>query len=79
MDGQDLILTKLLETFEQLQQRLGRKPKRSYPSSSLKLRRDLADFSEKSRSGELDGKALRRKSGELFRRIIKLHPDVWRQ
>jgi len=79
MDDQDYeILVEMFDVFEQLQQRLGSKPKRSYLSSSRKLRRDVADFAGRCRRGELNGRTRKRKSGELFRRIVALHPDVWK-
>jgi hypothetical protein len=79
MDEQDYeILEEMFDTVEQIQQRLGGNPMRSYPSSSRKLRRDVADFAGKCRRGELIGRVRKRKSGELFRRIVALHPDVWK-
>lgn len=78
MDRQDFeILEELLDVIGQLKQRLGSNPNRSYPSSSRKLRTDVADFAGKCRQGQLNGRARKRKSGELFRKIIALHPDVW--
>ncbi len=78
MDAQDYeILEEMFEVFEHLQQRVGGNPKRSYPSSSWKLRQDVDDFAGKCRRGEIRGRARKRKSGELFRKIIALHPDVW--
>jgi hypothetical protein len=71
------ILEELFDTIEQLKQRLGGDPNRGYLSSSRKLRKDVADFTGKCRNGELKGRARNRKSGELFNRIISLHPDVW--
>ena len=71
------ILEELFDVVEQIQQRIGGNPRRSYPSSSLRLRKDLADFAGKCQRGELNGRARKRKSGELFRRIVSLHPDVW--
>jgi hypothetical protein len=78
MDSQDFeILEDLIETLDEIQQRLGASPNRSYLSSSRKLRRDICDFSGQCRSGELKGKMRKRQSGELFRRIISQYPDVW--
>ena len=48
-------------------------------SSSRKLRQETADFAGKCRRGELKGRAQKRKSGELFRKIVALCPDVWRK
>ena len=78
MAGQDFeILEELFDLLEQLEQRLGEVPKRSYPSSSRKLRKDVADYAGKCQRGELNGKARKRKSGQLFRKLVALHPDVW--
>lgn len=80
MDGQDFaILEELLDTLEQLQQRLGGNLNRNYPSSSRKLRKDVGEFAGKCQRGELKGRSRKRKSGELFRRIVALHPDVWKK
>ena len=79
MNRQDFtILEEMFDTFEHLQQRLGVSPKRSYLSSSRKLRRDVAAFTGMCRRGELIGRARKRKSNELFRRIIALHRAVWK-
>jgi hypothetical protein len=79
MDRQDYeILEELFDTIEQLQQRSGNAPKRSYRSSSWKLRSDVSDFAETCRRGQLKGRARKRRSGELFRRIVAMHPDVWK-
>ena len=73
-----LILERLLDSIEQLQQRDGRKaPTRQSASSSRKLRAELATYADLCRRGELKGRARKRKSGELFRRIISLAPEVW--
>jgi hypothetical protein len=78
MDRQDFeILEELFDTLGQLRQRLGGNPNRSYLSSSRKLRTDVADFAGKCQQGQITGRARKRKSGELFRKIIALHPDVW--
>lgn len=78
MDRQDYeILEEMFDVVEQIQQRSGRAPKRSYLSSSRKLRRDVSDFAGSCRRGELQGRARKRKSGELFRRIVAMYPDVW--
>ena len=78
MDGQDFsILEELFDTFDQLQQRIGGNPSRSYPSSSRKLRQEMADFTGRCQRGELKGRARKRKSGELFRKIVALYPGVW--
>ena len=80
MDRQDFeVLEELLDVVEQLEQRLGHKPGRSYLSSSRKLRKDTADFAGKCRRGELKGRSRKQKSGELFRRIVVLCPDVWQK
>jgi hypothetical protein len=80
MDRKDYeILEELLDVVEQLQQRTGGNPRRSYLSSSRKLRQDTDDFAGKCQHGELVGRARKRKSGELFRRIVALCPDVWRK
>lgn len=79
MDRQDFeILEELFDTVEQLQQRSGPAPKRSYLSSSRKLRKDLSDFADNCRHGEFSGRARKRKSGELFRRIVSMSSDVWK-
>jgi hypothetical protein len=78
MDRQDFeILEDLIDTLDEIQQRLGGNPKQRYLSSSRKLRRDICDFADLCRCGELNGRARKRKSGELFRKIISHHPDVW--
>jgi hypothetical protein len=78
MKRQDFdILEDLVETLDQIGQRLGDRPKRGYPSSSQKLRQDVSDFAESCRRGELAGRARKRKSGELFRRICSTYPGVW--
>jgi hypothetical protein len=78
MDGQDFeILEELLDTFEQLRQRVVGSPTRSYLSLSRKLREDLNRFSQSCRCGSLHRRSRRRKSGELLRRILSLHPDVF--
>lgn len=80
MDRQDFeILEEFLDTVEQLQQqRTGQAPKRSYRSLSWKLRLDVSDFADTCRRGELNGRARKRQSNELFRRIVAIHPDVWK-
>jgi len=78
MPDQDfMILEQLLATCEQLQQRQRGSPQRRSPSSSQRLRRDVSGFAERCQNGQLKGRARKRKSGELFRRIVALHPDVW--
>ena len=80
MDRKDFeILEELLDVVEQIQQRSGGNPRRSYLSSSRKLRQDTDDFAGKCQRGELKGRAKKRKSGELFRKIIALCPDVWKK
>ena len=72
-----LILEELLDVVEQLGQRLGSNPERGLQSSSRKLREEIADFADSCRRGELEGQSRKRRSGELFRRILTLHPDIW--
>jgi hypothetical protein len=72
-----LILGKMLDSIEHLQQRDGIYPDRNSMSSSQRLRSELANLTDKCRSGEITGRARRRKSGEIFRRIISLAPDIW--
>lgn len=80
MDRQDSeILEELLDVVEQLQQRLGGNPGRSYLSSLRKLRQEMDDFAGNCRRGVLKGRAKKRKSGDLFRRIVALSPDVWQK
>ena len=58
MDRRDFeILEELLDVVEQLQQRTGGNPRRSYLSSSRKLRQDTDDFAGKCQRGELVGRA----------------------
>ena len=71
------ILEELFDAVGQLRQRTGRRPNRSYLSSSRKLLLELAEFSGKCQCGELSGRTRKRKSGELFRKIISLDPEVW--
>jgi len=71
------ILEKLLDSIEQLQQRDGSNPTRGSTSSSRKLRAELATYADECRRGELKGRARKRKSGELFRRVVSLDPGVW--
>lgn len=80
MDSQDYkILEELLDVIEQLQQRVGGNPRRSCLSSLRKLRQDMDDYADNCRRGELKGRAKKRKSGDLFRRVVALYPDVWRK
>ncbi len=71
------ILEELLDSVEQLRQRFGSNPERGHRSSSRKLREDLDDFAYACERGDLDGPRRSRKSGELFRRILSLHPGNW--
>jgi len=71
------ILGELLDSVEQWHQRDGSNPDRSSTSSSRKLRSELASLVEKCRRGEISGRARKRKSGELFRRIVSLAPEIW--
>jgi hypothetical protein len=78
MDRQDFqILDELLGVFEQLGRRFGNDSERGPRSSSHRLRKDLASFADNCRQGQLKGRARKRKSGELFRRILALNPDLW--
>jgi hypothetical protein len=73
MDRQDfVILEELLDSIEQLRQRVGSNPGRGHRSSSQQLRRDLAAFADACQLGQLYGRARKRKSGELFRKIMSL-------
>ena len=77
MDQEFLILVELLDLIEQLHQRDGSNPNRKTRSSSLKLRSELARLSDKCRDGEITGRTRKRKSGEIFRKIISLAPEIW--
>ena len=78
MDRQDYeILEEMLDVVEHLRQRLGDTPKRGYLSSSRKLRREVDDFAGQCQRSELKGRAQKRKSGDLFRKIVALYPDLW--
>ncbi len=80
MDRQDFeILEDLLEVIEETQQCSGSNPDSNHRSSSRKLRKDVAEFAELCRHGELKGRARKRRSGELFRRIVSLHPSAWQK
>ncbi len=78
MDKDHQILSELLDTVEQLEQRSGRRPEPRQSSSIRRLRDDLAEYADDVNSGRLSGRARERRSGELFRRIINLHPAVWK-
>lgn len=71
------ILEELLETIELLQERRGIRPARDHRSSLETLQRDVADFSDACRRDVLKGQARRRRSGQLFRRILSLEPLIW--
>ncbi len=71
------ILEELLDCVEQLQQRCGSNPKRKSASSAQVLRKDLAVFRAQARTGKIAGRARKRKSGEIFRRIVSLAPEIW--
>jgi hypothetical protein len=73
------ILEEMLAICGQIRQRCGGDPARNYVSSSRTLRQDMDDFADKCQRGELKGRARKRKSGEIFRRILALYPDVWRK
>ena len=76
MDRQDYeILEDMIEIIDRVRQRRGGNPQRSNLSSSRKLRMELSDYADKCRRGELKGRARKRKSGELFRRIVAGCPD----
>lgn len=77
---QDLkILNELLDRVEELRQRTGVAPGRGHPSSFDRLREELMQAMDDAAQEKLKGKALRRRSGELFRRIVALYPAIWEQ
>lgn len=78
MNKDHLILAELLDLIEQLQQRSGRCPEPRQSSSVRRLKDDLAEYADDVASGRLRGRARKRRSGELFRRIIRLHPGTWK-
>ena len=71
------ILAELLEKIEQLQRHSGSNPGNAFRFSVDRIRKDLGRFADKCRRGELDGRARKRKFGELFRRVIALDPKTW--
>ncbi len=79
MGDQDFqILEKLLDKVEELRQRCGSNPRRGHSSLLRTLQRDLASYEKECRFGKLKGRARKRQSGRLFRRILSLDPDLWR-
>ena len=72
------ILIELLDVVEELGQRTGRKPGEGHPSSRGELEKDVSRFRETCEKGSLSGKRRKRRSGQLFRRIISLYPDIWK-
>ena len=66
------VLEELLSTAEQLRQHKGIESQRGRASSSRKLRLELADYSSQCLNGTLTGRERKRKSGELFRKIVRL-------
>jgi len=78
MDKDQEILSELLDSIERLQQRSGESPEPRHSSSVRRLSEDLAEYADAVKSGTLRGRARKRKSGDLFRRIISLHPGIWK-
>mgnify|MGYP001073981722 CR=1 FL=1 len=68
------ILEELVDTIEQLEQRLGSSSQRCNLSSSLGLRKEVREFADNCRAGRLTGRARRRQANELFRKIISRYP-----
>lgn len=79
MPQDQVILEELLDAIEELRQRSGHRPERGHPSSVQRLRDELVRFADDVETGMLHGRKRRRRSGELFRRIVSLYPDVWRR
>ena len=71
------VLDEMLDVIEHLRQLSGPEPGRCRPSSLRKLREDLGRFRDDCDAGRLARRACKRKSGELFRRVVSLHPEVW--
>ena len=71
------ILEQILDTVEDLRQRSGQPLGRGHLSSLQRLRNELEHLGREIEWKRLKGRALRRKSGELFRRIVSLFPEIW--
>ena len=79
MDQEIKILKELLDTVQELEQRVGVHPTPGHPSSVRKLQTEITGCERDIANGKLKGRALRRKSGELFRQIISLYPEIWKK
>lgn len=76
MSTQDhVVLEELLDAVEQLGQRSGSNLGRNQVSSSRTLHKDVRDYADACRRGELKGRARKRKSHQLFQTIIALYPE----
>ena len=71
------VLEQMLDMVEDLRQRSGQPPGRGHPSSLTRLRNDLGELRREIGWKQIKGRALRRRSGDLFRRIVSLYPEVW--
>ena len=75
MDRQDyLILEEMIETIDRFKRHGGQSARRDHRSSLQKLRKELSDFTGKCQRKELKGRARKRKSGELFLKIVAQFP-----
>lgn len=72
------VLEEMLDIVEDLRQRSGDNPRLNRASSSKALRRAVVQFREECKAGELEARSRKRKAKELFRRLVSLHPSIWR-
>lgn len=72
------ILAELLDSIEQLQRRTRLIRETRHSSLVGRLKNDLEEYANDAKSKKLQGRSRKRRSGELFRRIIRLYPFIWK-